>query len=176
MSDIEQCGNCGNPIVRRPDPTGQRPGQPWAEHDAWGDDRDFQCGLSESGDHAPARERLEQLRAENISYGELSELEGLAKHIAPGDVELLEAAGVPEFIESVDVEVPVRLFFKVPAGTDRDELIDLIDSMFENGSVRDAMQEVGSQLATRLSAGLPDDAVDAIYEATQYDGFGMVTQ
>lgn len=37
-----------------------------------------------------------ELRAERISYGELAELQSLAKHIAPGDVELLEAAGVPE--------------------------------------------------------------------------------
>jgi hypothetical protein len=37
-----------------------------------------------------------QLRAERISWGELAELQGLASHIEPGDVELLEAAGVPE--------------------------------------------------------------------------------
>lgn len=50
-----------------------------------------------------ARPRLEairaSLRAENISYGELAELQGLAAHIEPGDTELLEAAGVPEFPE-----------------------------------------------------------------------------
>jgi hypothetical protein len=40
-----------------------------------------------------------ELRAERISYGELAELQGLAEHIEPGDVELLEAAGVPEFEE-----------------------------------------------------------------------------
>jgi hypothetical protein len=40
-----------------------------------------------------------ELRAERISYGELLELQGLAGHIDPGDVELLEAAGVPEFQE-----------------------------------------------------------------------------
>lgn len=47
----------------------------------------------------PARlEELRQaLRAENVSYGELAELADLAEHIDPGDVELLEAAGVPEF-------------------------------------------------------------------------------
>jgi hypothetical protein len=52
---------------------------------------------------APAEDipaRLEQLRArleaEDISYGELVELQGLAAHITPGDVQLLEAAGVPE--------------------------------------------------------------------------------
>ena len=49
------------------------------------------------------KERLEylryQLRAECISWGEIAELESLAGHIEPGDVELLEAAGVPEFEE-----------------------------------------------------------------------------
>ena len=48
-------------------------------------------------------ERLEylrqELRAERISYGELYELQCLAEHIDPDDVELLEAAGVPEFPE-----------------------------------------------------------------------------
>lgn len=46
------------------------------------------------------KERLEylrqELREERISYGELAELESLAVHIDKGDVELLEAAGVPE--------------------------------------------------------------------------------
>lgn len=52
---------------------------------------------------ATAREiqdRLEYLRgeiqAERISYGELMELQSLVKHIKPGDVELLEWAGVKE--------------------------------------------------------------------------------
>lgn len=53
-----------------------------------------------------ARERLEylreQLRAECISQGELIELQGLADYIDPGDVELLEPAGVPEFPEEDD--------------------------------------------------------------------------
>jgi len=39
----------------------------------------------------------EELRQERISYGELAELQSLVDHIEPGDVELLEAAGVPEF-------------------------------------------------------------------------------
>jgi len=46
------------------------------------------------------KERLEylrqELRAERISYGELVELQSLAEYIEEGDVELLEAAGVPE--------------------------------------------------------------------------------
>ena len=48
--------------------------------------------------------RLEYLRgcirAENISYAELAELQGLAAHIEPGDVELAEWAGIPESKES----------------------------------------------------------------------------
>ena len=47
------------------------------------------------------KERLEYLRkeieAERISYGEIFELQSLAKHIDPSDVLLLEWAGVPEF-------------------------------------------------------------------------------
>lgn len=46
------------------------------------------------------KQRLEylrgELRAERISYGELAELQSLVPHIDPGDLELLEAAGVPE--------------------------------------------------------------------------------
>jgi len=53
------------------------------------------------------KERLEylrnQLQAENISYGELIELQSLAQHIEPGDVELLQAAGVPEFDTICDI-------------------------------------------------------------------------
>jgi hypothetical protein len=47
-----------------------------------------------------ARERLEylrgEIRAERISYGELAELQSLSDEIDPGDLELLEAAGIPE--------------------------------------------------------------------------------
>ena len=45
-------------------------------------------------------QRLEYLRgeieAERISYGEIAELEDLKEHIDPGDVLLLQWAGVPE--------------------------------------------------------------------------------
>lgn len=40
-----------------------------------------------------------ELRKEQISYEELVELQSLAEHIAPDDVELLEAASVPENTE-----------------------------------------------------------------------------
>ena len=38
----------------------------------------------------------QELRAERISYGELAELDSLKAHIDPSDLEMLEAAGVPE--------------------------------------------------------------------------------
>ena len=50
---------------------------------------------------AEIRARLEylrgELRAERMSLDELIDLQGLAEHIEPGDLELLEPAGVPEF-------------------------------------------------------------------------------
>jgi hypothetical protein len=42
-----------------------------------------------------------ELRGERISLGELIELQNLASHIDPGDTELLEAAGVPEFPDDI---------------------------------------------------------------------------
>lgn len=47
----------------------------------------------------------EALRNESISYGELVELQTLASHIEPGDVELLEAAGV----EPTGIETEMKL-------------------------------------------------------------------
>lgn len=47
-----------------------------------------------------AKVRLEELRRaiheENISYGEIAELQSLTEFIEEGDIELLEWAGVPE--------------------------------------------------------------------------------
>ncbi len=54
-------------------------------------------------EHFSIHEQLEylrgELRAQRISYEELAQLQSLAKYIAPDDVELLEAAGAPEFEE-----------------------------------------------------------------------------
>lgn len=56
------------------------------------------CGnLSDADDPQVRLEYLRrELRAERISQGEIVELQSLVKHISPDDVELLEAAGVPE--------------------------------------------------------------------------------
>jgi hypothetical protein len=51
-------------------------------------------------------DRLEEIRAEliaeRISYGELAELASLKDYIDPSDVQLLEAASVPEFPDNDD--------------------------------------------------------------------------
>lgn len=53
------------------------------------------------------QDRLEYLRgeieAERISYEELAELQRLAEYIEPGDVVLLEWAGVPEYEKTCPV-------------------------------------------------------------------------
>lgn len=58
-------------------------------------------------------ERLEylrgEIRAERISYGELAELQDLAEWIDPGDVELLQWAGVEEAAATYKI---VRFRFK----------------------------------------------------------------
>lgn len=59
-------------------------------------------GDTPMGAHLPAA-RLEYLRgeieAERISMSEIAELQSLAEHIDPSDVQLLQWAGVPEFPE-----------------------------------------------------------------------------
>lgn len=60
----------------------------------------YQLIITKMEDAKEIKNRLEylrqQLRGECISYGELHELQSLAEHIEKDDVELLEAAGVPE--------------------------------------------------------------------------------
>lgn len=77
-------------------------------------------------------ERLEYLRTqiqgECISYGEIAELEGLAPHIQPGDVELLQWAGVPESDSRVTLvgnetpETPPTIIIGITGGDDEPQV------------------------------------------------------
>ena len=49
-----------------------------------------------SGTATRLEEIRAEIRAERISYGEILELQSLARYIDPSDVELLQWAGVPE--------------------------------------------------------------------------------
>ena len=58
------------------------------------------------------KDRLEYLRgeieAERISYGEIVELQSLVRYIEPGDMLLLEWAGVPESVAIEGLRRAVR--------------------------------------------------------------------
>jgi len=57
----------------------------------------IQCGLVHQKYQNKRLEYLrKQIKGECISYGEIAELQSLAKYIEKGDVELLEWAGVKE--------------------------------------------------------------------------------
>ena len=64
--------------------------------------------LPEDDTMTPTQVRLEylrgEIRAEQISMGELIELQGMANLIDRDDIELLEWAGVPEFPEDTELE------------------------------------------------------------------------
>src|SRR5580658_6330255 len=83
----------------------------WVIYDRWIDvddepDPTLAEGQADTEDEAKAAVtiwvRLEVLRAalrtQDISFGELQELQNLAPYIESGDTELLEAAGVPESV------------------------------------------------------------------------------
>ena len=66
------------------------------------------------------QDRLEYLRgqieAQQISYGEISELQELSEHIHPADVQLLEWAGIPEFSQPHPVAEVVHPAFGAAYG------------------------------------------------------------
>jgi hypothetical protein len=83
----------------------------------------------------------EEIRAERISYGEIAELQGLAEHIDPDDVELLEWAGVPEFPEEDASEPAMEAANTVP----------LPDLSFLSDADRDAVSDVFSDFGARCA-------------------------
>jgi len=67
---------------------------------------DLENKMAKGGSVKPTikiKRRLEQIRKsiqnENVSYGELAELQSLSQYIDPNDIELKQAAGIPEFDE-----------------------------------------------------------------------------
>tara|TARA_R110000803_G_scaffold16197_3_gene44441 strand:- start:1527 stop:1889 length:363 start_codon:yes stop_codon:yes gene_type:complete len=100
------------------------------------------------------KQRLEELRTEIqkecISYGEIAEIQSLAKHIEAGDVELLQWAGVEEFDKVMRLSNTDRkkLFFEtvqkvglcrdgnyvsgIPSGSEKDiNLFYLLEDILE---------------------------------------------
>jgi hypothetical protein len=92
------------------------------------------------------KERLEELRtelrAERISYSELAELQALYGHIEPEDVELLEAAGVPEFSEMSEREQALAAAAR--------KALDALENMTSEEFARGADADVRIALAAAL--------------------------
>jgi hypothetical protein len=94
------------------------------------------------------KERLEEIRVEldneSISYGELVELEELVEYIEEGDVQLLQAAGVPEFDDVIpmskeQIEMVKEEHGIIEKGNPDDGLIGSTDESPE--SLFDMMEE-----------------------------------
>lgn len=94
------------------------------------------------------KERLEEIRVEldneSISYGELVELEELTEYIEEGDIQLLQAAGVPEFEEVVSmseeqIEIVKEEHGVVETGSPDDGLIGATDESHDH--LFDMMEE-----------------------------------
>lgn len=81
-----------------------------------------------------------EIRAERLSYGELADLQDMAELIDPGDVELLEWAGVPEHPEPRAWEITVVLHAE--GETPADALAAWIaDNGAENLPIQSATEE-----------------------------------
>lgn len=94
-----------------------------------------------------------ELRAERISWGELAELQSLVEYIDPGDLELLEAAGVPEE-EAQSYLVPVE--FTVEA----DDETEAIERVRAELVARQEVTQGDSALADfsiRRTANVPEE-------------------
>lgn len=104
-------------------------------------------------------ERLEylrgEIRAERISYSEIAELQGLADQIDPGDVELLQWAGVPEHPEDEEV------FIKLVLSPTLLENIDMNDGTGLTGLAHDEL--------IRTLGSLGFDLVDGPTRLYDYD-------
>lgn len=128
------------------------------------------------------QERLEEIREElnneTISYGELAELQELTEFIEEGDVQLLEAAGVPEFpieeIESVDNfilaqnEVKEAIFTPVK----EEETLFIEDVIFPSAMSEEQIDLVKEEYGV-VEKGSPDDGFIGSTETNTNDLFTL---
>ena len=115
------------------------------------------------------KERLEEIREElnkeSISYGELAELQNLTEFIEEDDVQLLEAAGVPEFIDNVDdiileelteQSIEDHVVFPIEMSEDQIEIVKEEHGIIEKGNPDDEL--IGAK------ADNPEDLFDMMEE------------
>jgi len=120
------------------------------------------------------KERLEEIRTEldneTMSYGELTELQNLAEFIEEGDVQLLEAAGVPEFDESIqEMELPDMVV--KPILMTRSDVIEEYGHMLNEEQINTIKEEHGI-----IENGSPDDGLIGSTEDTPESLFDMMEE
>jgi hypothetical protein len=120
------------------------------------------------------KERLEEIRNEldneTMSYGELAELQDLSEFIEEGDVQLLEAAGVPEFDESIqEMELPDMVV--KPIIMTRSDVIEEYGYMLNEEQINTIKEEHGI-----IENGSPDDGLIGSTEDTPESLFDMMEE
>lgn len=113
------------------------------------------------------KQRLEylrgELRAERISLDEIHELQNLVPHIAAGDVELLEAAGVPEFPNRTERRLPQ------PSRRILDNLAAGETVILHHPAGRQRLQNIVTERARRTGKRYSQQSAMLIVEKTVFD-------
>lgn len=127
------------------------------------------------------KERLEEIREEldneSVSYGELAELQELTEFIEEGDVQLLEAAGVPEFeaektIDLSDLEGEYTI-------DKMEQVIETIEERIEEAKAPGMSEEQIEMVKEEhgiVEKGSPDDGFIVATDENPEDLFDMMDE
>lgn len=125
------------------------------------------------------KERLEEIREElnneSVSYGELVELQGMTEFIEEGDVQLLEAAGVPEFDAEVEVLTTEQLVERYGDQVDLTEFDDTEDLILPEKMSEEQIEMVKEEHAV-VEKGSPDDGLIGSIDESPEDLFDMMDE
>lgn len=125
------------------------------------------------------KERLEEIREElnneSVSYGELVELQGMTEFIEEGDVQLLEAAGVPEFDAEVEVLTTEQLVERYGDQVDLTEFDDTEDLILPEKMSEEQIEMVKEEHAV-IEKGNPDDGLIGSIDESPEDLFDMMDE
>jgi hypothetical protein len=136
IGDRSTCSACGNEIVVKHDDTGQRDlgartpygnsGNAWADADGFGDDRDFQCGLSEDRLHHP----IDKTASRTAAVGDGTDAGGVQPHTT--DCKFCGGGGMVEAVapDGTKVAAPCPLITRDVQ--DKNEAHDL-DTQYSQG-------------------------------------------
>lgn len=138
--------------------------------------RNLGVTIAGEDDTERVKQRLEYLRgelqAERISYDELHELQSLASHIEPDDVELLQAAGVPEFPEDeeqVGLQEQIQNELEaIDSGDFEADLLNICLGMLPDSSLATVLEECKKHRARYRNPDTEDEDEDENQLDIQY--------